>query len=64
MKGVVMSKLKKMREARRLRLREVGAAVGCTIAAVQRQEKRGIKKIDTARKYAGVFGCDPLELLD
>ena len=59
-----MTKLAKARREAGFLLREVAEKVGCTAQTVQQQEKRGIRSIRTARRYAAVLGCDWRDLFD
>ena len=59
-----MSKLKAMRQLRKLKLRELAALCGVTISAVGDLEARGIRTVRIAKRYAAVLGCDWKDLLD
>ena len=50
-----MTNLKKLRQERKLRLREVAEAVGVTPAGVHDAEVRGLRSVRAARKYAVAF---------
>ena len=45
-------------------LRELAEKLNITAQTVQQQEKRGIRSINTARRYAAALGCDWRDLLD
>lgn len=45
-------------------LRELAEKLNITAQTVQQQEKREIKSINTARRYAAALGCDWRMLLD
>ena len=59
-----MTKLKNLRKARNLKLRQVAELVGVTPQTVQQMERRGIWKATTAQRYAKAFGCRWDELLE
>lgn len=59
-----MSKLKAMRLRRKLKLRELAALCGVTIATVHDTETSGIRTARIAKRYAAVLGCDWKDLLD
>jgi len=60
-----MTRLKKLRKESKMRLREVAAKVGVTIASVHDAEVRGLQTVRAARKYAAAFpGCDWRDLID
>ena len=59
-----MTKLADTRRKAGLRLREVAKVLGLTAQTVQQQEKRGIRSIRTAKRYAVALGCDWRELFD
>lgn len=49
-----------------LRLTQTAAArlLGIARQSYAEQEKRGIRNIDRAARYAAVLGCDPRDLLE
>ena len=55
-----MSRLDEMIKVRKIKQTKLKISK----SAVSQQVKGGIKTITTARKYAGVIGCNPLLLLD
>ena len=59
-----MTSLALARREAGLCLREVAEKLQVTAQTVQQQEKRGIRSIRTARRYAAVLGCDWRDLLD
>lgn len=59
-----MSSLTLIRKRCGLRLRQVAEQLDLTIQTVQQQEKRGIRSVRTAKRYAEVFNCDWRELFD
>ena len=59
-----MTSLALTRRRAGLCLREVAEKLQVTAQTVQQQEKRGIRSIRTARRYAAVLGCDWRDLLD
>ncbi|MFA6103141.1 MAG: helix-turn-helix domain-containing protein [Victivallaceae bacterium] len=59
-----MSALGEIINARNIKQGTLAVELKISKSAVSQQVKSGIKNIDTARKYAGVIGCNPLLLLD
>ena len=59
-----MTSLALTRRRAGLCLREVAEKLQVTAQTVQQQEKRGIRSIRTARRYAAALGCDWRDLLD
>ena len=59
-----MSKLKKMRLLRKLKLRELAALCGVSTSAIGNSEAKGIRTARLAKRYAAVLGCDWKDLLD
>jgi len=59
-----MSRLEEMIKVRRIKQTKLAVELKISKSAVSQQVKGGIKTIKTARKYAGVIGCNPLLLLD
>lgn len=59
-----MTKLKKMRKDKKLRLRNLAEALGVSIITVWQKERDGIKTVKVARRYAEVLGCDWQDLID
>ena len=59
-----MSKLRIRRKAAKISQSELARQLGCGAGAVCHAEKKGIKTIRLARMYAGILGCEPLELLE
>jgi transcriptional regulator with XRE-family HTH domain len=53
-----------MRLRRKLKLRELAALCGVTIATVHDTETSGIRTARIAKRYAAVLGCDWKDLLD
>lgn len=58
------SKLKRMRLKLGIKQTEMARRAGIRQPSMARREKEGIKTTTTARHYAAILGCDPLELLD
>ena len=59
-----MSALKEIIGIRKIKQGKLAVELKISKSAVSQQVKGGIKTITTARKYAGVIGCNPLLLLD
>jgi len=59
-----MSRLKAMRQRRKLKLREVAALCGVTTSTIGNLEARGIHTVRIAKRYAAVLGCDWKDLLE
>ena len=59
-----MTALKKRRLASKMKLREIAAKTGVTPQMVWQQERDGIKTMRIAKRYATVFGCSPLDLIE
>lgn len=60
-----MSKLKELREAHGLKLRDIAKILKICPGTVGRMEKLGIKKPETAVHYAKAFpGCSWIDLLE
>lgn len=60
-----MTKLKNLRKARNLKLRQVAELVGVTPQTVQQMERHGIHKPITAQQYAVAFpGLNWTDLID
>ena len=62
--GYAMTSLAIARKNAGLCLRELAEKLNITAQTVQQQEKRGIRSINTARRYAAALGCDWRMLLD
>ena len=58
-----MSTLGEMIKVRKIKQTKLAVELKISRSAVSQQVKGGIKTITTARKYAGVIGCNPLMLL-
>lgn len=59
-----MSKLKAMRLRCGLKLRELAALCGVTVATIHDTEVRGVRTARIAKRYAAALGCDWKDLLD
>ena len=59
-----MSALKEIIGIRKIKQGKLAVELKISKSAVSQQVKSGIRNIATARKYAGVIGCNPLLLLD
>ena len=59
-----MNRLEEMIKVRKIKQTKLAVELKISKSAVSQQVKSGIKTITTARKYAGVIGCNPLLLLD
>lgn len=60
-----MTKLKELREAHGLKLRDIATILKICPGTVGRMEKLGIKKPETAINYAKAFpGCSWIDLLE
>ena len=58
------TKLKKMRLLCNLKATELAKKLNLTRAAVYDTELRGLKQVETAKRYAKALGCSPAELLE
>lgn len=59
-----VTKLKKMRLQRHMKAAELAKMLNLSRAAVCDTEHRGIKQVETAKRYAKALGCSPAELLE
>ncbi|MPM52435.1 hypothetical protein SDC9_99194 [bioreactor metagenome] len=59
-----MTKLKMLRKKRGLKITEVADKLSASPQAVWQQEHRGIQTINTAKRYAVVLDCSPLDILE
>lgn len=59
-----MSNLKRIRKEKRFLLREIAAHVGVTEQTVQQMESKGVKKIDTAKRYAAALGVSWQDIIE
>ncbi len=59
-----MTMLEKLIEGKKIKQCDIATQLGISRPAVSQQIKKGIKRIDIAKKYAKILNCNPLFLLD
>ncbi len=59
-----MTRLKQKRLALGMNLRTLGDKVGAFAQNVQQQEKRGIRTVKMARRYALALKCRPEDIIE
>ena len=59
-----MTKLARKRKQLRLTKTEVARIIGITPQVYGRHERRGIRNVDMAARYAHYLGCRPEEILE
>ena len=58
-----LSRLAKVRRSRGVTLSEVGAQVGASKQAVHKLEAHGVRRVETARRYAAALGCHVVDII-
>lgn len=59
-----MTNIKKMRLKRKITQKEFATLAGRHRVSISKLERLGIRRIDTARYYASLLKCSPLDLMD
>ncbi|MGF0038893.1 helix-turn-helix domain-containing protein [Victivallis vadensis] len=59
-----MTKIKNMRVKRKLRQKQLAELLGVAQPTLSQIEKRGVKNIRAAQRYAKALNCNPLDLIE
>lgn len=59
-----MTRLKKIRTQQGIRAAELAKKLRVTRSSICIAEKKGIRNVKTAQRYAKALGCSPAELLE
>lgn len=59
-----MTKIKNMRVKRKLRQKQLAKLLGVAQPTLSQMEKRGVKNIRAAQRYAKALNCNPLDIIE
>jgi DNA-binding XRE family transcriptional regulator len=59
-----MNKLKKMRIKRGFTQKSLATLAGVNRVSLAKLERLGVRRVDTARRYAKLLKCNPVDIID